>query len=67
MTRRSPRTSIVSRHDLVLAAIALPMVLAGLVGALFPVQLTVALGAGSVPASGGVGYALFFGPPASDS
>lgn len=49
--------------DLVLVAVALPMVLATLVGLVHSVQLGVALGAGSVPASGTIGYALFYDPP----
>ena len=49
--------------DLVLVAVALPLVIASLVGALYSVQLGLALGAGSIPASGSVGYALFYDPP----
>lgn len=51
--------------DLVLLAIAVPMVVASLVGLLNSVQLAVAMGAGSVPASGTIGYALFYDPPKS--
>ena len=50
--------------DLVLVAIALPLVVASLVGVLYSVQLAVAMGAGSIPASGTIGYALFYRPPA---
>ncbi|WP_302081527.1 hypothetical protein [Salinibaculum rarum] len=53
----------VTRHDLLLAAIALPLVVAGMAGALLPVGMSVALGAGSVPATGTMGYALFYRPP----
>lgn len=53
----------VSRYDLLLAAIALPLVVAGVAGALLPVAMSVALGAGSVPATGTMGYALFYRPP----
>lgn len=53
----------VSRHDLSLAGIALPLVVAALLGALLPVGMGVALGAGSVPASGSIWYALFYRPP----
>ena len=49
--------------DLVLVAVALPMILATLVGLVHSVQLGVALFAGSVPASGTIGYALFYDPP----
>jgi hypothetical protein len=53
----------VAPADLVLAAVALPMILAALVGFVHSVQLGVALGAGSVPAGGTIGYALFYDPP----
>ncbi|MEF8870637.1 MAG: hypothetical protein V5A41_03290 [Haloarculaceae archaeon] len=53
----------VSRYDLLLAAIVLPLVVAGMIGALLPVGMSVALGAGSVPATGTMGYALFYRPP----
>ena len=49
--------------DLVLVAIALPLVVASLVGVLYSIQLSVAVGAGSIPASGTIGYALFYDPP----
>lgn len=49
--------------DLVLLAMAIPLVLASIVGAIFSVQLAVAMGAGSLPASGTLGYALFYDPP----
>jgi hypothetical protein len=55
--------SIPSRHDLLLAAIAVPLVLAGVVAAVLPVGMVAALGAASVPATGSVGYALFYNPP----
>jgi hypothetical protein len=53
------------RYDLLLAVIALSLVGASLVGALSPVGMVAALGAGSVPATGTVGYALFYRPPVS--
>jgi len=53
----------VTRHDWLLATIAVSLVVAAVVGVLFPVGLPVALGVGSVPASGSVGYALFYRPP----
>jgi hypothetical protein len=52
-----------SRHDLSLAGIAASLLAALLAGALSPVGMSVALGVGSVPASGTVGYALFYRPP----
>ena len=52
-----------TRHDILLAAIALPLVVAGALGALLPVGMSLALGAGSVPATGSLGYALFYRPP----
>jgi hypothetical protein len=58
----SPERSL-SRHDLLLVAIALPLLLASLVAALLPVGTVTALGAGSVPATGSMGYALFYNPP----
>lgn len=57
----------VSRHDLLLAAIALPLMIAGVVGALLPVGMPLALGAGSVPATGSMGYALFYRPPGENA
>ena len=56
-----------TRHDLLLAGIALSLVLAAMLGVLLPVKLPLALGAGSVPATGGMGYALFYRPPVEDS
>ncbi|PSQ33469.1 hypothetical protein BRD09_00710 [Halobacteriales archaeon SW_10_68_16] len=53
----------ISRHDASLVGIALPLALGALVGALSPVGMAMALGAGSVPASGTLGYALFYRPP----
>ncbi|MFT4921809.1 MAG: hypothetical protein ACI8XM_001016 [Haloarculaceae archaeon] len=53
----------VTRHDLLLAAIAVSLALGALFGALLPVGMPVALGAGSVPATGSMGYALFCRPP----
>jgi hypothetical protein len=53
----------VSRYDLQLAAIALPLALAGVLGAISTLPMPTALAMGSVPASGGVGYALVSDPP----
>jgi hypothetical protein len=50
--------------DLVLVAMALPLLLASLAGLASSVQLGVAMGAGSLPAGGTLGYALFYDPPA---
>ena len=52
-----------SRHDYLLAAIPASLALSTLGGALMPVGMDVAIGAGSVAASGTVGYALFYKPP----
>lgn len=53
----------VSRHDLALAAIALSLVTAAVLGVVSSLGLPVALGAGSIPATGSLGYALFYRPP----
>jgi hypothetical protein len=52
-----------SRHDLSLVGIAASLVAGVLAGVVFPVGMPVALGAGSIPASGTLGYALFYRPP----
>lgn len=52
-----------TRHDLLLAAIATPLVIAGLLAATVSLPASYLLGAGSVPASVGLGYALFYRPP----
>ncbi len=56
-----------SRHDLLLAVIAAPLVLAGVLSAALPISLPLALAVGSVPAGSGLGYALFWRPPAARS
>ena len=53
----------VSTPDLVLSFIPGPLVVAVLVGFLVGVPLSLALAAGSVPASAAMGYALFYAPP----
>lgn len=53
----------VTRYDLVLATIAAPMVIAGLVGLVSSLAMSTALAAGSLPATGSLGYALFYEPP----
>ena len=56
----------VSRADAVLALIPASMVVA-LAGALaLPLSMGTALAVGSVPATGTIGYALFYDPPAMD-
>lgn len=49
--------------DLVLAGVALPLLVALLASAALSISPGIALGAGSVPAGGTVGYALFYDPP----
>jgi hypothetical protein len=49
--------------DAVLATIALSMLLASAGAFVLPVSVWSALGLGSVPAGGSVGYALFYDPP----
>lgn len=58
-----PSVSRLSRYDLLLAAVALPMALAGAAGALTSMAMSTALAAGSLPAGGTVGYALFVAAP----
>jgi len=53
----------VSKYDFLLAAIALPVAIAGVLGAVSTLAMSTALAAGSVPASGGIGYALFVEQP----
>lgn len=52
--------------DLVLASIALSMVGATLGAVLTSINLVTALSAGSLPATGSIGYALFYDPPVPD-
>jgi len=49
--------------DLVLANIALWLGLASLCAVALPVSAGAALGVGSLPAGGSIGYALFLDPP----
>jgi len=53
----------VSTPDLVLSFIPGPLVVAVVIGFLVGVPLSLALAAGSVPASAAMGYALFYAPP----
>ena len=57
----------VSRYDLLLAVIALPVALAGVLGAVSTLAMSTALAVGSVPATGGVGYALFVEQPTQNN
>lgn len=52
--------------DLVLVAMALPLLVASLTGLVSSIQLGLAMGAGSLPASGTLGYALFYDPPVNE-
>lgn len=54
-----PRSPPGSRVDWLLALIASPLVLAAVLAPLLSVPLSYALGIGAIPASGGLGYALF--------
>jgi hypothetical protein len=56
-----------SRYDLLLAVIAAPLVVATLLAAALPVSFRLALAAACLPAGGGLGYALFYRPPALGS
>lgn len=49
--------------DLVLATIAVAMALAAFGAVATSLSVAVAMAAGSVPASGSIGYALFYNPP----
>ena len=57
------RLGSVSTHDLVLSLIPGAIATAVFVAFLGVVSLPVAIAAGSVPASGAIGYALFYAPP----
>jgi len=57
----------VSRYDLLLAMIALPVAIAGVLGAVSTLAMSTALAVGSVPATGGIGYALFVEQPTERS
>lgn len=52
-----------STADLVLASIALTMALAACGAVATSLSVVVAMAAGSVPATGSIGYALFYNPP----
>lgn len=54
----------IRRADVVLAAVAAPLVLSALAALVLSVPLSHALGVGAIPSSGGLGYALFRSPTA---
>ncbi len=54
---------MLSVHDAVLALIPAILVAATLAGAVLSWSWVTALAVGSVPASGTIGYALFYNPP----
>ena len=56
---------MVSVHDAILALIPVIMLAAALVGAVLSWSWGTAMAIGSVPASGTIGYALFYNPPES--
>jgi len=56
-----------STPDLVLATIALTMLLATAGAVVTSISIAAALGAGSIPAGGSIGYALFYDPPTADA
>jgi len=49
--------------DLVLASIAIALALAAFGAVVTSLSVAVAMAAGSVPATGSIGYALFYNPP----
>lgn len=57
----------ISTPDLVLSFIPGPLLLALVAVGVLGVSAPVALGVGSLPASGAIGYALFLEPPVDDS
>jgi len=52
-----------STADFVLASIAIAMALAAFGAVVTSLSVAVAMAAGSIPASGSIGYALFYNPP----
>jgi len=52
-----------STPDLVLASIAITMLLAAFGAVATSLSVAAAFGAGSIPATGSIGYALFYNPP----
>lgn len=62
MSQRVPPAQL-TRHDVLLVAIGLPLVVAAAVGLASAVPLDLLLVGACVPACGGLGYALFVRPP----
>lgn len=60
------RLNQVSESDLVLSFIPGPLVLAVVISFVVGVPFTLALAAGSLPASAAIGYALFWSPPVKE-
>ena len=56
-----------STADFVLASIAIVMSLAAFGAVATSLSVAVAMGAGSIPATGSIGYALFYNPPTGDA
>jgi len=56
-------TDTLSTADFVLASIALVMAVAAFGAVATSVSVAVAMAAGSIPATGSIGYALFYNPP----
>lgn len=54
----------IRRPDVILAAVAVPLVLAGVAALVLSVPLSHALGVGAIPSGGSLGYALFRSPTA---
>jgi len=52
-----------SPADFVLVSIALVMALAAFGAVVTSLSVAVAMAAGSIPATGSIGYALFYNPP----
>ena len=52
-----------STADLVLVSIAITMSLAAFGAVVTSLSVAVAMTAGSIPATGSIGYALFYNPP----
>ncbi|WP_135366020.1 hypothetical protein [Halosimplex halophilum] len=59
----SDARGVVSVHDAVLALIPALLALAALAGVVLSWSWGTAMAVGSVPASGTIGYALFYNPP----
>jgi hypothetical protein len=63
---RAERDGLLERasiHDAVLAAIPASLGVAAVVGFVLSLSVGTTLAAGAVPATGTVGYALFYNPP----